>query len=133
MPKALVQTVEQVTFSILASYTNEMSELPATGLSWKVEELSGFDGLRLKSEPIARELGDHDCLVKIEATSLNFRDLMIPKVSVGCCFTPIGKGNHGCQSLVCSCMFRCYGRWPRIKWVPPCEALAAHPEKSCLT
>lgn len=53
----------------------------STSLTWRVDELSGFDGLKLKSEPVPQQLGDHDCLVRIEASSLNFRDLMIPKVT----------------------------------------------------
>ena len=57
-----------------------MSEKTIVGLTWRVKELSGFDGLVLSSESVSHPLGDHDCLVKIEATSLNFRDLMIPKV-----------------------------------------------------
>ncbi|KAL9039655.1 MAG: hypothetical protein Q9180_002398 [Flavoplaca navasiana] len=56
-----------------------MSELPAEGLTWRVKELSGFDGLALNRESVPAPLGDRDCLVKIEAASLNFRDLMIPK------------------------------------------------------
>lgn len=88
----------------------EMGEATDTGLSWRVEELSGFDGLRLKSEPVARELGDHDCLVNIEATSLNFRDLMIPKVSVGRCFTHDCEHDGGSPSPLCSCNLRFYDR-----------------------
>lgn len=56
-----------------------MSDSPTTNRTWRVQELSGFDGLKLESEPVPRNTGDHDCVVKLEAASLNFRDLMIPK------------------------------------------------------
>jgi NADPH:quinone reductase-like Zn-dependent oxidoreductase len=37
--------------------------------------------MRFEKEAKLPELGDHDCLVKIDAVSLNYRDLTIPKAS----------------------------------------------------
>jgi NADPH:quinone reductase-like Zn-dependent oxidoreductase len=54
---------------------------PAYGTAWRVKTLTGFDGVDLDMQTPVPQLGDHDCLVKMEAASLNFRDLMIPKVS----------------------------------------------------
>lgn len=42
----------------------------------------GFDGLELKDAPLPK-LGDNDVLVKLEAASLNYRDLIIPLVRLG--------------------------------------------------
>lgn len=40
----------------------------------------GFDTLKLEKDVKLPELGDHDCLVQIQAVSLNYRDLIIPQV-----------------------------------------------------
>jgi NADPH:quinone reductase-like Zn-dependent oxidoreductase len=52
-----------------------------TAKAWRVEEHSDFKGLKLSTEPPPQQLGEHDCLVKIEASSLNFRDLMVANVN----------------------------------------------------
>ena len=58
------------------------SPLPSKTRQWQVKDLtSGFDALKLEESAPIPELGERDCLVKIEATSLNYRDLVIPKVS----------------------------------------------------
>ncbi|KAJ5116831.1 Polyketide synthase enoylreductase [Penicillium angulare] len=45
---------------------------------WVVENTDGFDGLRLKEVAIPK-VGDSDVLVKLNAASLNYRDLLIPR------------------------------------------------------
>ena len=52
-----------------------------TAATWRVEDLKGFDCLKLEKDVPVQQVGEHDCLVKIEAASLNYRDLIIPKVS----------------------------------------------------
>jgi NADPH:quinone reductase-like Zn-dependent oxidoreductase len=48
---------------------------------WKVQAQTGINGLVLE-EDIAdpNGIGDHDCLIVIEASSLNYRDIMIANV-----------------------------------------------------
>jgi NADPH:quinone reductase-like Zn-dependent oxidoreductase len=43
--------------------------------------MNGFDSLKFNEQIPLLELTDHDVLVKIHAVSLNYRDLIIPKVS----------------------------------------------------
>ena len=47
---------------------------------WRVKEHKGFDGLEFERNVPLDHIGSHDCLVKIEAASLNFRDLMVAQV-----------------------------------------------------
>jgi NADPH:quinone reductase-like Zn-dependent oxidoreductase len=47
---------------------------------WRVKGTNSFDGLELEEDVPIEKVGDYDCLVKIEAVSLNFRDLMIAQV-----------------------------------------------------
>jgi NADPH:quinone reductase-like Zn-dependent oxidoreductase len=48
---------------------------------WRVVNTdSRFDGLHLEDAPVPK-LGERDVLVRIHAASLNFRDLMIARVS----------------------------------------------------
>lgn len=51
------------------------------GKAWVVAEHDGFAGLKLEHDVPAKDLGERDCLVKIEAASLNYRDIMVAKVS----------------------------------------------------
>lgn len=53
--------------------------IPTTTQAWVVEAVypNSFAGLKLVEVPIP-ELGEHNVLIKIEAVSLNFSDLMIP-------------------------------------------------------
>ena len=53
---------------------------PTTTATWKVEGNSGFDCLKLDKNAQVGKISDHDVLVKIEAASLNYRDLIIPQV-----------------------------------------------------
>lgn len=49
--------------------------------AWKVQTQTGINGLVFE-ENIANsnEIGDHDCLIAIEASSFNYRDIMIANV-----------------------------------------------------
>ncbi|OJD28509.1 hypothetical protein ACJ73_00073 [Blastomyces percursus] len=47
--------------------------------TWLVEGSNGFDSLKLHRDVTIPALGDYDCLVQIQAVSLNYRDLIIPK------------------------------------------------------
>ncbi|EEU43156.1 uncharacterized protein NECHADRAFT_47041 [Fusarium vanettenii 77-13-4] len=54
---------------------------PTSTRAWSLRETdpSNFDGLELKESIPLPKLGDHDVLVEIEAVSLNYRDLAIPR------------------------------------------------------
>ncbi|KAM0203180.1 hypothetical protein ACHAPA_009779 [Fusarium lateritium] len=54
---------------------------PTTTRAWSIREINAdnFDGLELKESVPLPNLGDHDVLVKIEAVSLNYRELAIPR------------------------------------------------------
>jgi NADPH:quinone reductase-like Zn-dependent oxidoreductase len=56
---------------------------PTTTRAWSIREIdtNSFDGLELKESAPLPKLGDHDVLVQIEAVSLNYRELAIPRVS----------------------------------------------------
>lgn len=58
--------------------------LPSTTRAWSIREINkdGFDSLVLQENIPLPKLGDHDVLVQIEAVSLNYRDLAIPKVCI---------------------------------------------------
>lgn len=49
--------------------------------AWQVQTQTGINGLVFE-EGIAdpNEIGHHDCLITIEASSLNYRDIMIANV-----------------------------------------------------
>ncbi|KAL7926086.1 hypothetical protein ACQKWADRAFT_281732 [Trichoderma austrokoningii] len=55
--------------------------LPTTTRAWSIDEIKkdSFDSLVLKENLAIPKLGDHDVLVQIEAVSLNYRDLVMPK------------------------------------------------------
>ncbi len=57
--------------------------LPKTTKAWILQgsDDKGFDNLKLVHDYPVPELGEKDCLVQIQAVSLNYRDLVIPKVS----------------------------------------------------
>lgn len=55
--------------------------VPKTTRRWVVKDTkNGFDGLQLENDVEIPPLGDYDVLVKIQAVSLNYRDLIIPQV-----------------------------------------------------
>jgi len=54
---------------------------PSTQKAWSVtSKEKGFDGLVLKKDAPVPKIGEHEVLVKFHAASLNYRDLIIPKV-----------------------------------------------------
>lgn len=49
--------------------------------AWKVRTQTGIDGLVFEEDVTRSDnIGDHDCLIAIEASSLNYRDIMIVNV-----------------------------------------------------
>lgn len=53
---------------------------PAKMHQWTVlDKENGFDGLTFGEAPVPK-VGEHEVLVKFRAASLNYRDLIIPKV-----------------------------------------------------
>lgn len=55
--------------------------VPKTTRQWVIKDTkSGWDGLQLEESAEIPKLGDSDVLVKIQAVSLNFRDLIILQV-----------------------------------------------------
>lgn len=59
-----------------------------TTKGWTLYGMNGFDSLKFNEQIPLPELTDHDVLVKILAVSLNYRDLIIPKVSGTIPFLP---------------------------------------------
>lgn len=53
---------------------------PSTTKQWTVEGKEGFESLKLNEKAPIPSLGDRDVLVHFYAASLNYRDLIIPKV-----------------------------------------------------
>jgi len=53
---------------------------PTTTAQWNVVGQEGFDSLKFSEKVEIPKLGDHDVLVNFHYTSLNYRDLIIPKV-----------------------------------------------------
>ena len=54
---------------------------PSTTKQWTVEGKNGFDSLKFHEKADIPALGDHDVLVNFHYASLNYRDLIIPKVT----------------------------------------------------
>lgn len=56
--------------------------LPTTTRAWSIREIrkDSFDGIVYQEKVPVPKLGDRDVLVQIEAVSLNYRDLSIPRV-----------------------------------------------------
>ena len=55
---------------------------PTTTRQWKVAGKDGFSSLKFTEKAEVPKLGDHDVLVNIHYASLNYRDLIITKVSL---------------------------------------------------
>ncbi len=56
--------------------------VPSTMKQWVVENKdNGFDGLAFKDAPLPT-IGESEVLVKLQAASLNYRDLIIPLVRI---------------------------------------------------
>ena len=56
--------------------------LPTKTRAWSIREIrkDSFDGIVLQEDVPLPKLGERDVLVQIEAVSLNYRDLAIPRV-----------------------------------------------------
>lgn len=55
---------------------------PSTVKQWTITSLEkGFDGLEFGEAQLPK-VGENDVVVKIQGASLNYRDLIIPKVSI---------------------------------------------------
>ena len=54
---------------------------PTTTKQWTVQGRNGDDSLFFNEKASIPKLGDKDVLVHFYAASLNYRDLIIPKVS----------------------------------------------------
>ncbi|KAL7792453.1 hypothetical protein V8C37DRAFT_380357 [Trichoderma ceciliae] len=54
------------------------TQIPQTVKQWNVAAFTGFDGLEFSERPLP-EVGDSQVLVKLEAASLNYRDLVIAR------------------------------------------------------
>lgn len=54
--------------------------IPKTTKTWRVQGQDGFESLKYDTQAAIPELGANDVLVKFHAASLNYRDLIIPKV-----------------------------------------------------
>ncbi|KIY49705.1 zinc-type alcohol dehydrogenase-like protein [Fistulina hepatica ATCC 64428] len=52
---------------------------PSTQKQWTIRGTSGFDDLKFDNNAPIPGIGDHDVLVRLEAASLNYRDLIITK------------------------------------------------------
>ena len=53
---------------------------PSSQKQWLVQgKDKGFEGVVLQHAPVPK-VGEHDVLVKLHGASLNYRDLIIPKV-----------------------------------------------------
>lgn len=56
--------------------------VPSTTKQWTVTGKNGFDSLSYNEKAEIPQLGDHDVLVNFHYASLNYRDLVIPKVAL---------------------------------------------------
>jgi hypothetical protein len=72
------------TFSVPDEHTVDSSAknlIMNSSVAWKVASQDGFDGLILdEGLAIPDGLGDYECLISIEAASLNYRDITIAMV-----------------------------------------------------
>ena len=53
---------------------------PKSNKTWTVEGKNGFESLKFNENGSVPELSEHDVLVRFHYASLNYRDLIIPKV-----------------------------------------------------
>jgi NADPH:quinone reductase-like Zn-dependent oxidoreductase len=73
--------------SLKGCYTDlSASKMASTMKQWIVQNKENdFDGLVFQQSAPIPKVGDNEVLVKLEAASLNYRDLTIPKV----CNSPV--------------------------------------------
>lgn len=64
--------------------------IPKTAAAWTVSVADDFSGLKFNKDTPVPALSDNDVLVRLYAASLNYRDLIIAKVSfAGGCSAPV--------------------------------------------
>ncbi|KAH8755370.1 hypothetical protein F5883DRAFT_178627 [Diaporthe sp. PMI_573] len=76
---------------------------PTTTRAWMVTGIhkDDFGGIELRDGVTVASLGDHDVLVKVEAVSLNYRDLAIPRGLYPFAMkTPVIAGSDGAGSVL---------------------------------
>jgi hypothetical protein len=60
--------------------------LPNTTPAWVIHasnnDAKGFENVKFEKEYPLPEVSEDECLVQIQAVSLNYRDLVIPKVKI---------------------------------------------------
>lgn len=65
----------------LHTYISANSAMAPTMKQWVVQDKEhDFDGLVFKKDAPVPRVGEYEVLVKLQAVSLNYRDLTIPKV-----------------------------------------------------
>jgi hypothetical protein len=69
--------------------------VPRITQAWTVDGTGSLDCLKLDKERVLPELSDNEVLVKIHAASLNYRDFMIPMVTMPYVYSPIPPTNPG--------------------------------------
>jgi len=57
------------------------TSIPTTTKTWTIEGQDGFDSLKFNEAAAIPKITDNEVLVKFHAASLNYRDLIIPKVT----------------------------------------------------
>lgn len=73
----------------LSSSFNIMAMKTSISTAWKVQAQTGINDLVFEEDTaVSEDIGDHGCLVTIEASSLNYRDIMIANVSFAAHFMP---------------------------------------------
>ncbi|KIY48798.1 NAD(P)-binding protein [Fistulina hepatica ATCC 64428] len=73
---------------------------PSTQKQWTVRGTSGFDDLKFDKNAPIPGIGDHDVLVRLEAASLNYRDLIIPKGRYPLKLSlPVVPGSDGAETV----------------------------------
>ena len=55
-----------------------MADIPTTTSRYTIDFAKGFDGLQIQHDVPIRDLGDSECLIRIKAVSLNYRDIAMP-------------------------------------------------------
>jgi len=53
--------------------------VPSTTKQWVVQGTDGFESLKFEKDVQIPNLGEHEVLIEVDAVSLNYRDLIIPK------------------------------------------------------
>lgn len=76
--------------------------LPKTSEAWTIRDTkNGFDELKFEKDYTIPELHEHDCLIQIQAVSLNYRDLIIPQGQYPFPVkTPLVPGSNGAGNVL---------------------------------